>query len=301
MHRRVIAIAVAAAAGAAQAQPAPAAGTAQSQPAPAPPSGPGARARAASTAPAAQAQSAPGADPMPPSGPDADADAAPTAPTAQAQPAPGADPMPPSGPEPGATTTPPAPGVPGASPSDSSPPPPPTPIEQAWLGDQLISVQAGLAAGGRVTPGGLEIAGHYLYELSDRDWFDGTASFVYGSGQAACFRDRRNDGICHHGLTDGDALEITAAVRRIFPPRGAFVPFARAGLGLGFAQFSDDDVSGFIVRLHGGGGVRAAISRGVAIVADGDLVLGLGAFNDRLGTQPQLGLAITAGVEFRLQ
>ena len=34
------------------------------------------------------------------------------------------------------------------------------------LGDQGIGAEVGLATGGRVTPGGLRVAGHYLYQLS---------------------------------------------------------------------------------------------------------------------------------------
>jgi hypothetical protein len=66
-------------------------------------------------------------------------------------------------------------------------------------------------------------------------------------------------------------------------------------------RFGDDDVSGFILPAHGGGGLRVAIAPGIAIVAEGDLVLGFGSFTRGLGSQPQLGLAIAAGAEFRLK
>src|SRR5262249_7768111 len=78
------------------------------------------------------------------------------------------------------------------------------------IGDQGIGVDIGAAAGGRVTPGGLRVSGHYLYQLSDQDWFDGTATFTFGSGTAACFRDRDNAFICEHGLADGDGFEVAA-------------------------------------------------------------------------------------------
>ena len=35
-----------------------------------------------------------------------------------------------------------------------------------------------------MTPGGLRVAGHYLYQLPTQDWFDGTASFTFGGGAA---------------------------------------------------------------------------------------------------------------------
>jgi hypothetical protein len=47
--------------------------------------------------------------------------------------------------------------------------------------------------------------------------------------------------------------------------------------------------------------VRVTLAPGVALVAEGDLELGFGSFNRSLGSQPQLGLAILAGAEFRLK
>ena len=169
------------------------------------------------------------------------------------------------------------------------------------VGDQGVSAHVGLAGGGRVTPGGLRLAGHYLYQLADRDWFDGAATFTFGSGSAACFRDRMDQRVCSHGLADGVGVEVSASIRRLFAPQGAFRPFARAGLGIGLAQFSDDEVSGFTVALHGGGGVRAKIAPAIAVIAEGDLALGFGSFGSGVGLEPQLGFAVTAGAEFRLR
>ncbi|HSS00641.1 MAG TPA: hypothetical protein VLM79_26460, partial [Kofleriaceae bacterium] len=112
------------------------------------------------------------------------------------------------------------------------------------IGDQAVAAELGLAGGGRVTPGGLRIVGHYLYQLSERDWFDGAATFTFGSGQPACFRDRMDSRICSHGIGDGVEVEVAASIRRVFAPQGAFRPFARVGLGVGLVQFGDDDVSG---------------------------------------------------------
>jgi hypothetical protein len=169
------------------------------------------------------------------------------------------------------------------------------------VGDQAISAQLGLATGGRVTPGGLRIEGHYLYQLSERDFFDGAAAFTFGSGRAACFRNRQDAVICNHGLADGSGVELAARIRRIFEPRGAFTPFAQLGIGVGVARFSDDDVTGLTIPLHGGGGVRASVTRFMAVVAEADLALGFGAFGNRLGYEPQAGFTVTAGVEFRLR
>lgn len=168
------------------------------------------------------------------------------------------------------------------------------------MSDQGIGAEIGAAAGGRVTAGGLRLAGHYLYKLSEQDFFDGVASFTYGGGSAACFRDRTNAFVCDHGLADGGTVEIGANVRRFFGGHEQFWPFARAGVGVAIVRFQDDGVTGLAIPVHVGGGVRAEVSDGVAVVGEGALDLGFGVFNHSLGLEPQVGIAITAGAEFRL-
>lgn len=169
------------------------------------------------------------------------------------------------------------------------------------LGDQGISVVLGMASGGRVTPGGLRVAGHYLYQLSDRDWFDGAASFVFGSGDAACFRDREDEVVCRHGLTGGTGIEISGRIRRMLSRRGMFQPFLHGGIGLGLAQFSDDELTGFMVPLHVGGGLRVHVSRSIALLFHDEVTLGVGFYGRGLGAEPLYGFAISLGAEFRLQ
>jgi|MudIll2142460700_1097286.scaffolds.fasta_scaffold383915_1 hypothetical protein len=168
------------------------------------------------------------------------------------------------------------------------------------LPDQSVGASIGIAGGGRVTPGGLRLSGHYLYQLSAQDWFDGTASFTFGGGGAECFRDRMDYVICDHGFADGRGLEVIAAVRRYFAAQGKFRPFARLGVGVSVVRFGDDDVTGIAIPLHLGGGVRANVAEQVAVVAQAELVAGIGRFDRGMGTEPQLGIAVTAGAEFRL-
>ncbi len=178
---------------------------------------------------------------------------------------------------------------------------PAAPDDPEEIGDQAIAAETGIAGGGRVTPGGLRVAGHYLYQLSETDWFDGTAAFTFGGGGAACFRDRMDTAVCDHGFVDGRGVEITAAVRRVFAPQNGFRPFARIGIGLALVQFADDSVSGITIPLHFGGGIRARVAPSIAVIAQGDLMLGIGRFGSDLGTQRQIGVAFTAGAEFRLR
>jgi hypothetical protein len=170
----------------------------------------------------------------------------------------------------------------------------------ADMSDQAIGAELGLATGGRVTPGGLRLEGHYLYQLADQDWFDGVASFTIGGGGAQCFRDRMDAFICDHGVADGTGAVVVASVRHFFGGKDKYWPYLRGGVGLGVVRFSADNVTGLAIPLQAGGGLRISVSPGVAITAEAALELGFGAFNHTLGLEPQLGAAVTAGAEFRL-
>jgi hypothetical protein len=168
------------------------------------------------------------------------------------------------------------------------------------LGDQGIGAQLGAASGGRDTPGGLRVIGHFLYQLSDQDWFDGSVAFTFGGGGAACFHDRMGELVCDHGLADGAGIELGGAIRRMFAERDGFRPFAKLGIGLSLVRFSGDQVNGVALPLHAGGGVRAVVAPSIAVIVEGDLAVGVGSFNRGLGLEPQFGLDITMGVEFKL-
>jgi len=169
------------------------------------------------------------------------------------------------------------------------------------LGDQGIGAMTGLATGGRVTAGGVRVTGNYLYQLSDKDWFEGIAAFTFGSGEQGCYRDGMDVTICDHGLAAGSSVELAAGVRRMFAPQGAFRPFARAAIGISYTRFAIDDVSGVGFPIHFGGGVRARVSDGIALVGVAELTVGFARFGRGLETEPLLGLAVTAGAEFRLR
>lgn len=174
-------------------------------------------------------------------------------------------------------------------------------LQESEWSEQGIGVQLGAAFGGRVTPGGLRLVGNYLYRLSDTDWFDGAAAFTIGSGDAACFRDRDGDRVCDHGAVDGFAVDFIAAVRRTWPGKKQFAPFARLGVGLRFARFSGDQLAGLAVPLVGAGGLTVDLTPAMRLVAVGQLELGAGVFSRGYGAGPQLGLSISAGIEFALR
>lgn len=165
---------------------------------------------------------------------------------------------------------------------------------------QLLAGHLGLAAGGRTSPGGLEIGGSYLYRLTESDWLDGGVGFTFGSGSAACFTDRDGEVLCDHGLLKGFSAEVSAAVRREFPGQGKFTPYARLGLGVRLVSFGDDDVKGAAFPVILGGGVRSQVAERVAVFGGADLRAGVGLLTGDVGVEPHLTLAVFFGAEFRL-
>jgi hypothetical protein len=167
-------------------------------------------------------------------------------------------------------------------------------------GEQELGATLGVETGGRTSPGGLQLGSTYLYRLSDEDWFDGGVTVTYGGGSAECFRDRDGDFLCDHGLVDGFAAEASGGVRRFFAGQKAFSPYARAAVGLRFATFTADDVTGVAIPLILGGGVRATVNDRIAIVGGADLRVGPAFFGGDLGAEPHVTLSVRAGVELRL-
>ena len=178
--------------------------------------------------------------------------------------------------------------------------PAPARAEEPVAAEQELGAALGVEAGGRVTPGGFNVLGNYLYQLSDEDWFDSGLSMTFGGGTPGCFRDRDDEILCDHGITRGFAAEGFAGARRFFPGQGVFAPYLRAALGARLVSFRGDDVTGFALPLHLGGGIRARVADGVAVVAGSELRLGVGWFDRALGAEPHISLAVHAGAEFAL-
>lgn len=171
----------------------------------------------------------------------------------------------------------------------------------AIAAEQELGARLGFIAGGRVSPGGLLVTGTYLYQLATKDWFDASVGFSFGSGSAACFRDRDFDLLCDHGLADGFGGYIAGGIRRFLAPKGDFVPYVRAGVAVRLSSYSADSVHGFVVPLWGGGGVRARVSEGISVVGDAVLELGGGVFNKGIGVEPHFAFAVLGGVEFAIK
>jgi hypothetical protein len=106
--------------------------------------------------------------------------------------------------------------------------------------------------------------------------------------------------VCDEGIAHGFAAEGFAGVRRFFPGQGVFAPYARAALGARLVSFRGDDVTGFALPVQLGGGIRARVASGIAVIAGSELRIGVGWFDREVGTEPQIGFAVHAGVEFAL-
>lgn len=172
-------------------------------------------------------------------------------------------------------------------------------IEPAGL-TQVLGGRLGIEVGGRTTPGGLHVAGSYLYLLDGPWWFDTGIGFTFGGGSASCFRDRDNDVVCDHGIAAGFAAEVVGSIRRELGERQGFVPFVRGGVALRLLAFSSDDVVGLGFPLIGSAGFRRRLSDLVTLVAAADLRIGWGVLNRDLGVEAQASASLTAGVEFDL-
>ena len=168
------------------------------------------------------------------------------------------------------------------------------------VASQELGAQVGIATGGRTTPGGLDVAGHYSYRLNDSDWVVTTAEFVFGGAGSACVMDDSQNLSCDHGATSGFSGGVSVAIRHYFAPSGDFAPYALVGLGGRVASFRGDEIVGFAVPLIAGGGVRAKAHDSVGVFGAAQLQAGPAWFNRDLGSEPHLAFHIAVGVEFAI-
>lgn len=169
------------------------------------------------------------------------------------------------------------------------------------VGERELAASLGVAIGaGGLTPGGLRVAGSYLYQLSDLDWFDGGVAFTFGGGGAACFRDRADEVVCDHGAASGVATDFVIGVRRFFAGDGGFRPWVRPSVALRVARFGGDDLTGAGVIAGAAGGVRVRVLDWLAVGGHAALELGGAWFGGDVGPTGQAGLTIGADVEFLL-
>jgi hypothetical protein len=170
----------------------------------------------------------------------------------------------------------------------------------AGIGDREIGAELGLASGGKTTPGGLRVAGRFLYQLSGSDWFDGSVAFTFGSGGAACFRNRADVFTCAHGALDGFAGQLGGGVRRFVGGKQGFRPWVRVGAAARVLRFGDDGVTGFAVPLSVAGGIRVRVADNVAVGGEAAFEAGPAWLGHGLGGELSLGFAVTALGEIAL-
>jgi hypothetical protein len=173
----------------------------------------------------------------------------------------------------------------------------------AALGDREIGASLGVVTGSDNTVGGMRVSGRLLYQLSDRDWFEGGAAFTYGGGAAGCVAPEADPSAmsCEHGRLSGTAVELTAGVRRTFGARDAFVPYLRGAVGVRVLHFAGDQLTGAGIPLIAAGGVRARVAPRIAVGAEAAVEGGVAYLSRGVGATPQLGMVIGGQVEFELR
>lgn len=176
---------------------------------------------------------------------------------------------------------------------------PPQPERNQEIGPR-IGAQLGF---GGVSPGGLRVGGVLLYRMTEETWFDGEASFTFGSGDRGCYlgRDPGEPTVCEHGLADGFSATFAAGGRWLLSQRhDGLVPFVRGGVALSMVSFSDDDVLGLALPLWVGAGGRFWVAPRVAVGGEVVFTVGPGWYDRDQGAEPYVGLIVQFGVDFAL-
>jgi len=161
--------------------------------------------------------------------------------------------------------------------------------------------ELGATGGGGATPGGLRVGGHYLYRLSQHDWFDGGVAFTFGQPRAGCGRVPPDGMRCEHGIIDGFAGDLSLGIRRDLPGKQGFVPFVRGAVFARVLRFGSDDVTGAAAGGELGFGVRAAVRGNLSVVGGATGFAGMARLGNGIGAAGQLGLTIGAGAELRMK
>jgi hypothetical protein len=167
--------------------------------------------------------------------------------------------------------------------------------------EQMVGGYAGLALGGRSTPGGLEVGGEHHYRLSDHDWLTSQVSFTLGRRGAACFQDRADETICDHGRLDGFAGDLGIGVRHHLLRRASMTPFFKLGVGVRVVSYAADELLGIAFPLVGGLGIRVRVAPHTQVVLAGEARAGLARFGaSTIGGEPHISLTALGGIEFEL-
>jgi hypothetical protein len=171
--------------------------------------------------------------------------------------------------------------------------------------ERPADLEMGARLGARLNLGGLgnggaQIGGAFLYRLSEWVWFDTQAHVSVGGSAKHCYLGRDRDVVCDPSLASGAGVLLLGGPRWFLPPVGNLTPHAGAGLGLGYASFTADDLAGVALPAWIGGGARARVAPGVSV--GGELVVtgGPARFSRDQRWGPFLSLSILGSVDFGL-
>lgn len=167
--------------------------------------------------------------------------------------------------------------------------------------ERELGGRVGLASGGRVAPGGSHQQPLPVPAVEGVDWFEGAASFTYGGGGPACFRDRADVLVCDHGLLAGWRPGSTPRCGAGSAARPGSGRTPGSGSACAWSASPTTTSAGWRCRWWSAPGCGPGSAAGWAIAAEATGEAGLAYLSRGLGPEPQLGLVVAVGVEFRLR
>lgn len=169
------------------------------------------------------------------------------------------------------------------------------------VADQELGARAGMSLNlGGVGPGGLYLAGTWLYRLTDVLWFDGRAGFSIGGGGSNCVISATGPSHCDSAAVSGFGAELLAGVRWFVPSAGPLQPWIGGGIGGLYANFSGDHLGGVGLPFWAAAGVRARVADNIALGGEALLEAGPIRYESPIRGQGFANLHIIFGIDFAL-
>jgi hypothetical protein len=169
------------------------------------------------------------------------------------------------------------------------------------VADQELGARVGLGLNlAGVGPGGLYLAGTWLYRLTSGIWFDGRAGFTIGGGGSNCSFPATGASHCDSAVVSGFGAELLAGVRWFLPSSGPLQPWIGGGIGGLYANFSGDNLGGVGLPFWAAGGVRARVSANIALGGEALLSAGPIRYEAPIRGQGFANLHVIFGIDFAL-
>lgn len=169
-----------------------------------------------------------------------------------------------------------------------------------YNGQQELGLSMGVSGGTNLAPGGLVLAGAYLYRMVGNEWLEMGVRFIRGGSEAGCFRDRQDEVECNYGFFAGSTAELSLSFRHYFDGPLRFRPFIKLGTGVRLIEFRGDDSRGLGIPLRIGGGLRARVSKHLVAVGQFEGEGGYSYLNQNIDSAFWASLNVMAGLEISI-